>query len=195
MNSRPLLYSEYAIIREAYKTNNRMPPSDIVVLEDDYDPSWVGAKKLFNADFMLKLCETDYSDVTVEVVPVRPHTMGAEYFIVIRDDGLPVLVHLLAGEAIPLASFSGAVKQIDASIAHLFGESCTNADYLRIAELSDGISFLVVKSPDSELEELLAWRLAEMARLPVQILESERRRLFVRRSANESVLIDGFLQY
>lgn len=160
-------------------------PSDVAVVREEHAPSQIGASQLFNVDFSLWLLPDlpERQERTVEVIPVRPHSMGAEYFVTIRNDGAPALVELIGGKSIPLDSFSESVKRVDAVVTDILHESCESVMYLRLAELATGVSFLVAKM---HIEELM--------HLPPQHKTVDKGQLFIRRLDDKPVMIDGFLE-
>jgi len=184
MSSRAVLYSERQIIEEAYLNTDMTAPSDIFVLQEEYaEPN--RTKPVFNVDFSLWLLPElpPRSDRAVKVVPVRAHSMGAEYFVTIRNDGIPALIELIGGESIPLESFAASSARINTALHTLFDVPCEKADYLRIVELEKGVAFLMANSP-----------LPELLQAPASQVETEGGLLWVRRSDPGKLMVDGFLR-
>jgi hypothetical protein len=185
MVGRPLLHSEFAIIQSAYANTTMAIPSDVSVVREEYAPSRIGASRLFNTDFSLWLLPNlpKWQERAVEIIPVRPHSMGAEYFVTIRNDGAPALVELIGGESIPLDSFSASINRVNAVVTDILHESCESIAYLRLAELATGVSFLAAKM---HIEKLM--------RLPPEHKTSNKGQLFTRTLDGKPVMIDGFLE-
>jgi hypothetical protein len=185
MAGRRLLYSEFVIVQSAYANTTMTAPSDVCVLREEYSPSRIGAGRLFNTDFSLflqpELPRRD--DRIVEVVPVRPHSMGAEYFVTIRNDGAAALVELIGGESIPLDSFSESIERVDAVASKILYEACRNLFYLRLVELATGVSFLGAKM-----------HIEDVIHLPAERKAVDKGQLFARTLNGETVMIDGFLE-
>jgi hypothetical protein len=185
MAKRPILHSEFMIIQSAYANAAVKLSADVSVVKEEYTPSQIGKSRLFNADFSLWLLPDlpKRKERKVEVVPVRPHSIGAEYFVTIRNDGAPALVELIGGESIPLDSFSDLMKRVDSVVTEIFRDSCKNATYLRLAELATGVSFLAAKM---HIEELTC--------LPPEQMTLNKGQVFIRRLDGQPVMIDGFLE-
>ena len=185
MVGRPLLHSEFAILQSAYANSSVRIPPEVCVLREEYATSRVEAPRLFNADFSLWLLPDlpMREDRIVEVVPVRPHSMGAEYFLTIRNDGSPALMELIGGASIPFESFAEAISRVEVFTSEVLRESCANVPYLRLAELTTGISFLAAKM-----------RIEELTRLPPEHKTINKCQFSTRRLNGEAVMIDGFIE-
>jgi hypothetical protein len=159
-------------------------PSNISVLREEYHRSRIRAKRQFNSDFTLWLLPIlpEFEDRTAVAIPVRPHTFGADFFVVIRNDGVPALVELIGGESFPRESFTDAIERIDAAIYDFWEGSSAEAEYLRIAELEAGVSFLAANCDVSEMTHLAAAR-----------IDSQHGSLYVRSKSNGRMMIDGSL--
>jgi hypothetical protein len=184
MNDRPILASEHAILATAYHERGLAPPQAPRVVRELYSPSQCGFKRLFNGDFSLEFVpqlDRTWTFATT-VVPVRPLTMGAEYFIVIRSDGAPIRIDLINGESIPTSSFRLAVARVDAVLRPEFGRSGRELPYVRLAELPSGISFLAATGP---IESLTA--------LPPRPIPIDSGIAFRRQLDDQQVLVDGLL--
>jgi hypothetical protein len=186
--SRTLLTSETIILIEAGATSPRkVLASQSVWRELHAPPHETGQQQWFNTDFVVELTERDSSENRqVRGVPVRPYSLGGDFFVLLSAEGTPIRMELLEGESIPKSSFKEEVHRIDSAIKslptlpqHL---STWRTPYLRIARLSNSVAFLM--SSTTAISEVLSAK-------PVFVAAGDD--LIEHRSAAGHLLIDGVL--
>jgi hypothetical protein len=184
--SRTLLTSEISIFIEAGATSPREVLAAQSVWQEYHAPQRGRQPQWFNTDFVVELAEWQAGELHTSGMPVRPYTLGADYFVGLTANGAPVMLELLDGESIPKTSFKEEVRRIDGAISslqtlpqHL---STQRAPYLRIARLSSSVAFLM--SSTTAISEVLSAK-------PVFVTSSDG--LIEHRSVAGQVLIDGVL--
>ncbi len=186
--SRTLLTSEISILLEAGATSPReVLASQPVWRELHAPPHEAGQRQWFNTDFVVELREQDENEKqSGGCVPVRPYTLGGDFFVLLSTKGTPISMELLEGESIPKSSFEEEVHRIDDVLSSLPSLpqhlSTQHAPYLRIARLSDSVAFLICSTPT--ISEVLAAK-PEYVTLSNGLIEH--------RSSAGHVLIDGVL--
>lgn len=186
--SRQLLTSEKSILIEAGVT----PPPEVLASQSIWrelhvPPHQSGQRQWFNTDFVVEFMEAGRREERqVTSVPVRPLTLGADFFVQLSADGMPIMIELLEGESIPVSSFAEEVQRIDRALQSATELprrlSSRQVPYLRIARLSRSVAFLL--SSTTAISEVLS-------ATPVYVASAEG--TIEHRSAGGEILIDGVL--
>jgi hypothetical protein len=187
MSKRLILSSELAIMREAYDDSMVAQLHDTYVLNEEYGPPRRrGASPMFNTDFCLifELSLPPSGKRIVTAVPVKPNTIGADCFVTKGIDGNPVMMEMIGGEAIPINSFSNVIERVDEVVVDVLKVSCRKAKFLRLFELTSGISFLVSKVS-----------IEEVASIPANPVAVNNGVVFTRCLNGIPVMVDGVLDY
>jgi hypothetical protein len=151
--SRPLLHLETALFIEGGAPADPAFMASLRVLEEYHAPKRSPDARYFNTDVLIKIRAWIGGEKrNGKCVPVRPNTMGAEYFVMLDPTATPISLHLLNGESIPISSFREEIDRITSVVDQLDGlprpVSINHVPYLRVVRLSTSIAFVVATCTD-----------------------------------------------
>src|SRR5690349_6065111 len=101
--ARLLLFSELAILKEAGASGQYISTLQ-QVWQEYHAPPRLERQQWFNTDFVIKLNNWDQREKPkATTVPIRPGTLGADFFVLLTTTGTPTQLELLEGESIARA--------------------------------------------------------------------------------------------
>ena len=185
--ARQLLFSEVAILIEAGASPNRDILKSQQVWQEYHAPPHLKRRKWFNTDFLIQLNNWDQQErPKATSVPIRPRTLGADFFVMLTPSGVATQLELLEGESIGKSSFCEEIRSVEKAVDSLWevprAVSVSKAPYLRVARLKKCIAFCV--SSTTAIVELLNTN---------AIRVNSGGNLVGYRSAGRDILIDGVL--
>jgi hypothetical protein len=185
--TRRLLNFEVAVLIEAGAYQDRDTATSQQVWREYHAPPHLKGRQWFNTDFVIELDNWDQSERPKPVsVPIRPNTLGADFFIMLTADRIPTMLELLEGESISRKSFNEDISQIAEFVDNLrhvpIDVAVTKAPYLRIARLQRCIAFVVATTT----------AIFDLLNSPSLTIEAEENAVAYR-SVRGELLIDGVL--
>jgi hypothetical protein len=156
--ARQLLNSEVAILLEAGASPDRDIISSQQVSEEYHSAPHLKRQQWFNTDFLIRLNNWDRTlTAKSRIVPIRPQTLGADFFVMLTPTGIPTQLELLEGESVRKESFREEIIIVEKALRMLphipSGIAVDNAPYLRVVRLEKSIAFWVAST--TSISELL----------------------------------------
>ena len=184
---RDLLAFETEILLEAGVPRDDRFLRTIQVTKEYYANKKSHQKIWFNTDFYIEL-DTKVKGVESKAtcIPIRPESLGAEFFVSLTENRVPTMLELLDGESIPISSFQQEIERLD-QVFNTLPElprrsSVKSYPYLRIAALTKGVAFVV--SSTTNIGDLFSIQAVQIQRYPHQIEY---------RNIKEEFLLDGII--
>jgi len=122
--------------------------SACLVVDEFYAAARVRGTQQFNTDFFVEVRDNrEEVSRSVTIVPIKPNTMGCDFFVSERPSSRRIRIELLAGESIPRQSFREEIELVQQSLNAIASRiaraaQITAAPLLRIVVLRSSIVFL-----------------------------------------------------
>jgi len=149
--TRELLNAEVAVLTAA-STSRQIKNQR--VWQEVHVPPHLNSNQWFNTDFCIELDGWDRNELPYATgVPIRPQTMGADFFIMLTPSSVPTMMELLEGESINKTSFREEIRLVECFVSKHASAlpsliPVNDAPYLRVARLPTCIAFWVSTSTD-----------------------------------------------
>jgi hypothetical protein len=183
------MLSELSIIQSINPALSHEQIAQRSVLLEHFAPPTATGKQWFNTDFMLMFVETlpPKESRAVSCVPVRPHSIGGEIFLMVDSQGIPVRLEMVGGETFPKSSYAEDVDLVLAAVQRSpwdeWHRRLKKAPFLRVISLDERVVF--VAATTVEVSQLVG-------RTPEEFTY-ETASLRLRKNGPES-LVEGFVQ-
>jgi hypothetical protein len=186
--ARELLQAEVAVLKAAGASRDRDLISSQKVWQEVHVPPHLKTDQWFNTDFCIELDNWDRRELpSATGVPIRPNTLGADFFVMLTPSGIPTMMELLEGESIRKSSFREEIRRVECFVFKFTSVlpsslPVNDAPYLRVARLPTCVAFWVSTSTD----------IVPLLNAPSVAVDAGCN-LLSYRATGESILLDGVL--